>query len=988
MSPKRRGARRRWPVECLGFSAGSERELVARLTQVRAWLAATSDGELADVARTLAANAQPAPSRLSIVAANAAEACTRIDSALERMSGGRQINDPRGLYRFDARLDGGTVAFLFPGDGAQYRGMLLDLCLEFPEVRAWFDLIDRASPDGPLPPSRLIRPSDQADGDEQGQELYDAAGSTQLVFAACQGMRHLLEQLGIQPHAVVGHCAGDHSAHLAAGTLRLTDEPTLVAFIRGIDATLDSVPNGAVFAVPAAALPYVNEARQRLEAGALFVTLDNCAQQLVVWCSADVDARVLDALRGAGVNPVALPFRRALHTALAGTAACRLLELFETVEICPAKIPLYSCVSAQRYPSDPAEIRRLAASVWCEPMRFRETVRAMYDAGCRIFVEVGPRGNLTGFVKSILEGRPHLAVATDVPSRPGLVQLQHAVAQLFAAGVPLTPDRLYTHRGAELVDFDAPARPRVATAGSSVRLNARLPRLSAGVDLPVAGDMRAEPSGVVPQASDPRAAAMDVYFKTIARLIDVEREVTIEALKPAKQPSRPLSADLPFVREIVSFSSGARVTVRCTLDLEEDLFLRDHTLGCGGDRANGDRPGLAIVPMTVGMEMLAEVATLLIPGKPVVEIADVEMSRWIGLERDTITLELAAERHDADSVVVELREVGAGHVLPSLRGRVTLRDTRPPRPSPRDLVLHEIKRSVATDPATIYADPRMFHGPVFQSLQFASESGTNGIVGQLLQPSAARFFATRNGDRLLVQPSLLDGMGQLIGCWLFDHFELESVFPLRVARLQWFQPVIPAGSPVTCRVHVQLLRDRWLESNLELIDARGDLIAAIDGWTNRRVRVPPRLYTFMGDPGRACLSVPHAVESSAASSDGTVSATVALDDLSAELSDGGMIWLRMVAHASLTPAERARWYGIPEAPDVRAQWLAERVAAKDAVRALTRATGRRELHPAQISLDGETSPFAAAWDGCERRPSIVVERQGGSLIATATCGCD
>jgi acyl transferase domain-containing protein len=42
---------------------------------------------------------------------------------------------------------------------------------------------------------------------------------------------------------------------------------------------------------------------------------------------------------------------------------------------------------------------------WAEPIRFRETIETMYADGVRVFLEVGPRGNLTGFVDDILAGR-------------------------------------------------------------------------------------------------------------------------------------------------------------------------------------------------------------------------------------------------------------------------------------------------------------------------------------------------------------------------------------------------------------------------------------------------------------------------------------------------------------------------------------------------------------------------------------------------------
>ena len=94
-------------------------------------------------------------------------------------------------------------------------------------------------------------------------------------------------------------------------------------------------------------------------------------------------------------------------------------------------------------------LRRHLAS----PVRFREEIEAMYAAGARVFVEVGPQGVLTGLVGQTLADRPHLAVASDLKSRPGLVQLQHLLAQLVVWGVPVQLERLHEGRNLRRLDL-------------------------------------------------------------------------------------------------------------------------------------------------------------------------------------------------------------------------------------------------------------------------------------------------------------------------------------------------------------------------------------------------------------------------------------------------------------------------------------------------------------------------------------------------------
>jgi phosphopantetheinyl transferase/acyl carrier protein len=78
----------------------------------------------------------------------------------------------------------------------------------------------------------------------------------------------------------------------------------------------------------------------------------------------------------------------------------------------------------------------------------------MYADGARVFVEVGPRANLTAFVDDCLRGRPHVAMATNHHAKPGLLALHHAIGQLAALHVPMNLSPLYEGRGARRLSLD------------------------------------------------------------------------------------------------------------------------------------------------------------------------------------------------------------------------------------------------------------------------------------------------------------------------------------------------------------------------------------------------------------------------------------------------------------------------------------------------------------------------------------------------------
>ena len=105
------------------------------------------------------------------------------------------------------------------------------------------------------------------------------------------------------------------------------------------------------------------------------------------------------------------------------------------------------------------EIRRAAVAQWTRQVNFRDTIEAMYRDGSRVFVDVGARGNLCGYVDDILRGRPAFAVAANLPRRSGTAQLNHLVASLFAHGLMLDPSYLFARRRPQRIDLDSAPEP-------------------------------------------------------------------------------------------------------------------------------------------------------------------------------------------------------------------------------------------------------------------------------------------------------------------------------------------------------------------------------------------------------------------------------------------------------------------------------------------------------------------------------------------------
>src|SRR5262249_54108518 len=151
-----------------------------------------------------------------------------------------------------------------------------------------------------------------------------------------------------------------------------------------------------------------------------------------------------------------IPVAAAFHGPLVAPARDALARRLALVEMAPLRVPVYSNATADPYPTDPDAVRAKFAEHVGLPVRFADDVEAMYAAGARTCVEVGPGRVLTGLVGRTLGSLPHLAIACDRSGEHGLVQLLRTLAELCAAGVPVDLAPLFAGREARAFDLDRP----------------------------------------------------------------------------------------------------------------------------------------------------------------------------------------------------------------------------------------------------------------------------------------------------------------------------------------------------------------------------------------------------------------------------------------------------------------------------------------------------------------------------------------------------
>jgi acyl transferase domain-containing protein/phosphopantetheinyl transferase len=1088
---------------------------------------------LRDLAYTLSQDLMTSGSssdfRLTLVATSMADLRAKLDRAARRLAapGCRRICDVSGIY-FAAEPLGrdGKLAFLFPGEGSQYPNMLADLCLHFPEVRECFDRIDRVffghSRGYLLSDYVFACPSFSEDERNRARDqLSEMDVAIEGVLTANQAMLTIMRGLGLRPDVIVGHSTGEFSAIRAAGILSLDPGGEERHLMLELSRNYKDVAHR--IGVPRAMLLAVGAERERVEAiarevgGEIFVAMDNCPHQTVLVGERQAAERALAVVRREGLMHEYLSFDRAYHTHLFAPYTDHLRQIFAKAPIQPPRIPIYSCTTNAPYPTDPKEIRELIVEHWVRPVEFRRTIEVLYSEGVRVFVEVGPRGNLSAFVEDILRGRPFSAIPANLQRRSGITQLNHVVAMLTAHGVNL--DLMYLYRGRRLRLVDRASGKGAGTPKRSaylLKLDTGFPTMRVSAEF--ARGLRAEATvstpphlHTLPQPSDaelaideqfartagaapphpilaptpvrgpeaqeaapaplrpgredgdgtvlgPRTSVASAtasgwsgvsmiqdFLQTMERFLVVQERVMhgclssdtqraidptpVDSARPATMlppasgiarapngcghvsttprdvPSgrvggngaSPVPAvdpaprvDLfPLLGSVVSWTPGEELVARRMFDPAEDLYLRDHTLGRAVSDVDPDLLALAVMPLTMSMEIMAEAAALLVPGRLVVGLRDLRAYRWIAFDDQPQELQVSARRPagDLSRVIVQLRnltedhEGGAALASPAIEAVVVLADSYPqtsrdgPRP-PRN------GRPSRLRPDRLYSDT-MFHGSSWQGVAAVEQVGDEGSVAALrVLPSDGLLRGDPN-PRFVLDPVVLDAAGQVIGFWTAEQLATAKViFPFRLQALEVYGPPRPAGTTATCVASIHLMGDQQVRSDIDVIADGGHPWYRLTGWQDKRFELPAGFHHLM-QPARQELSTPWPEPVARLPEPYLFECR----RVPASLRSDRGFWQRVWAQRVLNRAERVRFRRMARPEPQQLQWLAGRTAAKEAVRHLLRVRCGLDLPPADIAidLDERGRPVAGgSWSSSVAAPPVVsIAHADGLAVAVA-----
>lgn len=278
------------------------------------------------------------------------------------------------------------IAFVFPGQGAQYLGMCKEFFEASEDVRKIFDIASRASG------------LDVADIVFNDEEKLNVTEYTQIALLTTEVaiMNEVLKK-GVKPYVTAGLSLGEYAA-LAAGNVMSYEDLFKLIRLRGKYMQEAYPEGGKMMAVLGLEADKVAKICEETE-GIVSIANDNCPGQIVISGeAAAVDAAGAKLSENGAKRCIPLNVSGPFHSALLKGASDKLAESLKDVTINNITVP-YICNTEARQVEDKNHVKDLLIRQVASGVRFRESILLMKEMGVDTFIEIGPGKTVAGFVK-------------------------------------------------------------------------------------------------------------------------------------------------------------------------------------------------------------------------------------------------------------------------------------------------------------------------------------------------------------------------------------------------------------------------------------------------------------------------------------------------------------------------------------------------------------------------------------------------------------
>jgi acyl transferase domain-containing protein len=414
-------------LELLVTSARNGRALDNTTAKLAAHLREHPDLDLADAAHTLQVGREAFEHRRVVVAGSPADAA----DALEAM-------DPKRVFTARAAETPPQIDFMFPGGGAQYPNMGLEL---YAREKVYRDALDEclelAAPQLPFDLRRLMMPGDGF-GDDVVERLTEMAASLPAIFATEIALARLWMSWGVEPRAMTGHSMGEYVAACLSGVFSLADAIRIVC-LRGV--LMDRVE--ADCGMLSVSLP-ASELVERL-GGECELAAENAPSLCTVSGTTEQIEALAAKLRDENVESRPLRISTAAHSRLLDPFLDEFGAALREIRLSPPERPYISNLTGDWVRAEDAVDPDYWVRHLRQPVRWSGGLERLLAEGSHLLLEVGP-GQILGSLARQQQKRKAVAAISSLRHPDDDVSdlrfMMTAFGRLWSHGADVRFDRL------------------------------------------------------------------------------------------------------------------------------------------------------------------------------------------------------------------------------------------------------------------------------------------------------------------------------------------------------------------------------------------------------------------------------------------------------------------------------------------------------------------------------------------------------------------
>jgi acyl transferase domain-containing protein len=283
------------------------------------------------------------------------------------------------------------IVFMFSGQGSQYYHMGKELYENHSRFRLWMNYCDEIVQ--PLIQRSLIEVmyNERIDKHEPFDEiLYTNPALLSIEYS----LARILTEMDVQPDYVLGYSIGEVAAAVISGVLSLEEG---FQFVVGVAKLLEAETPPAGMLAVIEPVEIMDQNPDLFET--CWLTGNNFQKNFVISGLADDISHIQSVLKQRNMISQRLPVNYGFHTRLIDPIEEKFKQLGKGIHFSESRIPIISCLKSK-------EIEKMNEDhfwkVLRHPVAFEKTIQTILQKNEYIFIDVGPSGSLSTFVKYLL----------------------------------------------------------------------------------------------------------------------------------------------------------------------------------------------------------------------------------------------------------------------------------------------------------------------------------------------------------------------------------------------------------------------------------------------------------------------------------------------------------------------------------------------------------------------------------------------------------